>query len=142
MKQKSRRQLRAEKKRQENQERREREIAELQASFLRLSSMKTSFSREPHIKSPTGRLVRSTPEVQVPYQRPSSKKIPSLQSADYSKLESRVVAFQVPAEEFIRREREAAEVTKRLKSRVAIPYNKGPYMFLSDETDPKDLGRK
>ena len=40
------------------------------------------------------------------------------------------------------REMKARMETERKKQRVAPAYNKGPTMFITDETDPSDLGRK
>lgn len=40
------------------------------------------------------------------------------------------------------RERKAQEIKEIRKKRVAPLYNKGGYQYLTDETDPKDLGRK
>lgn len=40
------------------------------------------------------------------------------------------------------REREAQKEIERKKMRVAPMYNKGGYQYVTDETDPSDLGRK
>jgi hypothetical protein len=40
------------------------------------------------------------------------------------------------------RESKALEEIERKKKRVGIAYNKGAYQYITDETDPKDIGRK
>ena len=45
-------------------------------------------------------------------------------------------------EEMRERERLAQKEIKRKKMRVAPMYNKGGYQYVTDETDPSDLGRK
>lgn len=40
------------------------------------------------------------------------------------------------------REQEAQKEIERKKKRVAPAYNKGAYQYVTEETDPKDIGRK
>lgn len=40
------------------------------------------------------------------------------------------------------REAKAQLEVERKRTRLAIPYNKGPYMYISDDMDPKTFGKK
>lgn len=40
------------------------------------------------------------------------------------------------------REQRAQEEIERKRTQVAILYNKGPYMMITDSSDPKTFGRK
>lgn len=44
--------------------------------------------------------------------------------------------------EMLERERLAQEEIERKKQRIAPAYSKGAYQYITDETDPRELGRK
>ncbi len=68
-----------------------------------------------------------------------TKDIPSVVTAgsDRRATEKKVYAPEMEAREI------AAQAEKdRKRRRLAVAYNKGPVMYITDGTDPKDLGRK
>jgi hypothetical protein len=46
------------------------------------------------------------------------------------------------SDEMLERELKAQEEIERKKKRVSIAYNKGAYQYITDGTDPKDIGKK
>lgn len=81
----------------------------------------------------------STRHMPVAYLMDETRNIPS------ATLEPRKVArITRPTYEgeMLQREIEAQKEIARKKMRVAPAYNKGAYQYITDETDPSDLGRK
>jgi hypothetical protein len=127
----SRRQIKAAKKRAENQAKAEREYEEIQANAQRLRTMVGGFSNSNRQGSKSKLL---SP---VPYRRET----PPIPSATIKDTIIHPERKEMSPEMKMREELAQAEIQKK-KSRVAVLYNKGGLQYISDEMDPKTFGRK
>lgn len=140
---KSRRQLRADRKRLENLKSKEHEAAELKANAARLRSMSSSFSHGVSTGRSSGRTmnVSATPRNTVLSPKTFVRETPSYPSL-VSVSNSPVKVKKRLSPEMEEREKVAQEETARKKKRVAVLCNKGAYQYISDETDLTTLGSR
>lgn len=78
--------------------------------------------------------------VPTPKWRPVEKFISSLNNG-VEPVQSKKTKPKYEGEMAVRENKAQKEIVKKQK-RVAPIYNKGGYMYITDETNPKDIGRK
>lgn len=121
-----RRRLEEDKRRREKEEKRIREL--------------TVFASNKGTKAPDRSKEKLTTTKPVGYEnwKADREKYPSAEPTPTKPLEKK--AKLTP--EMEERERQAQKVIEKRKRQSAPAYNKGPYMLLTDESDPKDIGKR
>lgn len=82
---------------------------------------------------------KGSSKLPIQYRIDPTRNIPS------ASLETLKGAHEAPVKyegEMLERELAAQEEIERKKKRIAPAYNKGAYQYITDGTDPSDLGRK
>jgi len=131
--QKSPRQIRADRMREAKAQDRAREAEELVRGALRLQTMRTNFSKaDSSTKSKPSSVLTPKPFRRETPDYPSNTALPP---SGIRQLPALPEHMQV-------REAEAQKEIKAKKRRVAVLYNKGGYQYVSDETDLTTLGSK
>ena len=141
---KSRRQLRADRKRVENQKDREQELLQLKKNAERLKSMSSGLIHGVSTGRTTGAKIQvsALPSSGVLSQkafRRETPAYPSLVSVSNSPVK---VKKQPLSEEMQRREDAAQEEIARKKKRVAVICHKSGYQYLSEDVDLTMIGKK
>ena len=119
---------------QQNQERLEKQQREALARKIEKRIATLTHSKFPDHKSPDV-------FVPKPRWRPDDKVIPSKgNGVEPVRTVKAKPKYEDP--ELIQREQEALKEIERKKKRTAPAYSKGGYMYITDGTDPRDIGKK
>lgn len=140
---KSRRQLRADRKRVENQKDREQELLQLKKNADRLKSMSSGLIKGVSTGRTTGAKIQvsALPSSGVLSQKAFRRETPNYPSL--VSVSSSPVKVKKPLSEEMQRREEVAQLEiERKKKRVAVICHKSGYQYLSEDTDLTMLGKK
>ena len=113
------------------------ELERLKQNFKRLQSMTLGLSNPSSTATP-----RRKPLIEPPLRMKldTSRSIPS-HSAPNADSKAKTTQPKL-SREMQEREAKAQAEAKRRSTYVAVPYNKGPYMYVGPDSDPTTFGRK
>lgn len=114
---------------------------EKQKEAAALAKLAKSLGRQPNGVLPKIKRKKNADDgssLSLEYRANDTQHIPSAKGV-LSKVDG---IFLVEGEDWVERERIASEEIEKKKKRIAPHFSKGPYQYLTDDTDPTTVGRK